>query len=58
MFLHSMPGFIGTLREFKRHKLHSGSKHGPLVRKRSQALAIAFSEMRHAKRNKLKYKRY
>lgn len=32
--------------EFKRGKLHSGSKSGPLVRDRDQAIAIALSEAR------------
>ena len=30
--------------EYKRGQLHSGSKSGPVVKKRSQALAIAMSE--------------
>lgn len=38
--------FLGVLKEFKNKKLHSGSKRGKLVRKRKQALAIAFSEAR------------
>ena len=33
-----------VMREFERGKLHSGSKHGPVVTKRSQAQAIAMSE--------------
>ena len=41
-----MPGVAGTLHEFKRGKLHSGSKKGPLVKDRSQALAIGLSEER------------
>lgn len=32
--------------EFKRGQLHSGSKMGPVVRKRKQAVAIALSEAR------------
>jgi hypothetical protein len=39
-----MPGVKETLHEFKAGKLHSGSKKGPLVTKRSQALAIAMSQ--------------
>lgn len=35
--------------EFKRGKLHSGSKRGPMVRKRKQAIAIALSEARRGK---------
>ena len=32
--------------EFKHGTLHSGSKHGPKVTSRSQAIAIAMSEKR------------
>jgi len=35
-----------VMREFKGGKLHSGSKHGPKVKSRRQALAIALSEAR------------
>jgi len=35
-----------VLGEWKRGKLHSGSKRGPMVKNRAQALAIAFSEAR------------
>lgn len=37
-----------VLHEFKEGTLHSGSKHGPKVTKRSQAVAIALSEARKA----------
>ena len=37
-----------VMSEFKRRKLHSGS--GAIVRKRKQAIAIAFSEMRKHRR--------
>jgi len=33
-----------VMSEFKDHTLHSGSKKGPLVKSRSQAIAIAMSE--------------
>ncbi len=33
-----------VLREFKEGKLHSGSKSGPVVKNRKQAIAIAMSE--------------
>ena len=33
-----------VLHEYRMGELHSGSKRGPLVKKRSQALAIALSE--------------
>jgi hypothetical protein len=39
-----------VLNEFKEGSLHSGSKKGPKVRKRSQALAIALSEARRGKK--------
>ena len=32
--------------EFKEGKLHSGSKHGPLVKSRKQMIAIGLSEQR------------
>lgn len=35
--------------EFKRGTLHSGSKKGPKVKSRKQAVAIAMSEQRRAK---------
>jgi hypothetical protein len=36
---------VGTvLKEFKAGELHSGSKKGPVVKSRKQALAIALSE--------------
>jgi len=34
------------MREFKEGKLHSGSKKGPVVKGKKQALAIALSEAR------------
>lgn len=41
-----MPGIRATLHEFKEGTLHSGSKHGPVVTNRKQAIAIALSELR------------
>ena len=35
-----------VMHEFKKGVLHSGSKHGPEVKSRDQALAIAMSEAR------------
>ncbi len=35
-----------VLGEFKHGKLHSGSKSGPLVKSKPQAVAIALSEAR------------
>lgn len=37
-----------VMKEFSEDKLHSGSKKGPLVKKRDQAVAIALSEARKA----------
>lgn len=37
------------MKEFKEHKLHSGSKKGPVVKSRAQAVAIALSEQRQKK---------
>jgi hypothetical protein len=46
-----MPGLRATLHEFKEGSLHSGSKSGPLVKSRKQAIAIALSEARKAGEN-------
>lgn len=35
-----------TMTEYKTGDLHSGSANGPLVKKRSQAIAIALSQAR------------
>jgi hypothetical protein len=43
-----------VMHEFKHHELHSGSKHGPKVTNRKQAIAIALSEQR--KKNRGGYK--
>ena len=45
-----MPGMKKTMREFKQGKLHSGSKTGPLVKKRKQAIAIGLNSKRKSKR--------
>jgi hypothetical protein len=39
-----MPGMEKTMKEFKKGKLHSGSKHGPKVKSRAQAIAIGMNE--------------
>lgn len=36
------------MHNFKHGRLHSGSKHGPVVRSRKQAIAIGLSEARKA----------
>jgi hypothetical protein len=37
-----------VMKEFKEGELHSGSKDGPIVKDRDQAIAIALSEAREA----------
>jgi hypothetical protein len=37
-------GVAQEMHKFKAGKLHSGSKHGPVVKNRKQAIAIAMSE--------------
>jgi hypothetical protein len=39
-----------VMHEFKSGKLHSGSKKGPVVKSRKQAIAIALSEAKKAKK--------
>lgn len=39
-----------VMHEFKAGQLHSGSKKGPVVKSRKQAIAIALSEARKAKK--------
>jgi len=39
-----------VMREYKEGKLHSGSKHGPPVKSRKQAIAIALDEQRRGKK--------
>jgi len=41
-----MPGIKETLHEFKAGSLHSGSKTGPRVTSRKQAIAIGLSQER------------
>jgi hypothetical protein len=48
-----MPGVAKTMHEWKAGKLHSGSKRGPVVSSQKQAVAIALSEQRDAKAQKL-----
>jgi hypothetical protein len=50
-------GVRQELHKFKEGKLHSGSKSGPLVTNRKQAVAIALSEAGLSKRNR-KHKSY
>ena len=39
-----------VMHEFKAGTLHSGSKKGPVVKNRKQAIAIALSEAKKAKK--------
>lgn len=43
------PGMGPTIDEFKAGSLHSGSKKGPVVKNRAQAVAIGLSEQRRGK---------
>jgi len=43
--------------EFKRGTLHSGSKHGPKVKSRKQAVAIAMSEAGKSRSKRAREKR-
>lgn len=42
-----------VMHEFKHGELHSGSKSGPMVRSRKQAVAIAMSEAGMSRKKKL-----
>jgi hypothetical protein len=50
-------GVKQELHKFKEGTLHSGSKKGPLVTDRKQAIAIALSEAGMSRRNR-KHPRY
>lgn len=50
-------GVRQEMRKFKAGTLHSGSKSGPVVTNRKQAIAISLSEAGLAKRNR-KHKSY
>lgn len=43
-----------VMREFKSGELHSGSKTGPVVKSRKQAIAIGLSEERQAAKGESK----
>ena len=44
-----------VLHKFKHGQLHSGSKSGPKVKNRAQAIAIMLSEKREAAKGKKEY---
>jgi hypothetical protein len=44
-----------VMHKFKHGELHSGSKSGPKVKNRKQAIAIMMSEKREAKGGKKEY---
>ena len=46
-----------VMHKFKEGELHSGSKSGPKVGNRKQAIAIMLSEKRAAKAGKSEYKK-
>lgn len=46
-----------VMREYKEGELHSGSKKGPLIKNKKQALAVAFSEASRTKLEKSKKKK-
>ena len=46
-----------VMKEFEEDKLHSGSKKGPVVTNPKQAVAIAYSEAKEAKKNSKKKKK-
>jgi hypothetical protein len=43
-----MPGMASTMHEWKKGTLHSGSKRGPIVTSRKQAIAIGLNSARKA----------
>ena len=46
------------MKKFKSGELHSGSKHGPLVKSRKQAIAISLNEAGMSKKSNKKMGRY
>lgn len=47
--------YTEVMHKFKRGQLHSGSKSGPKVKSRKQALAIMMSEKREAEHGNKEY---
>ena len=46
-----------VMKEFKMGTLHTGSKKGPLVKSRKQAIAIALSEAKMTKKKSMRKKK-
>ena len=46
-----------VMHEYKRGQLRSGSKHGPRVSSRKQAIAIALNQARQGKRGRRRSRR-
>jgi len=46
--------FAHVMHEFHAGKLHSGTRHGPMVHSAAQAAAIAYSEQRRMQHHKRK----
>lgn len=45
-----------VMEEYSHGELHSGSKKGPIVKNKAQALAIGYSEMKRSKKKHKKHK--
>lgn len=50
-------GVRAEMHKFKAGTLHSGSKHGPIVKSRKQAIAISLSEVGMSRKDKKGFKR-
>ena len=44
--------YTSVMSKYKHDKLHSGSKKGPIVKNKKQAIAIMLSEKKKSKTNK------
>jgi len=50
-----MPPYDQVMSKYKHGTLHSGSKHGPKVKSRAQAIAIMISEKKKAQAGNREY---